>query len=51
MQRYEEKFNLPHLLCIFNLTLTQFVLRVLLVDDKQTTLATHDLAVGCTLFQ
>ena len=31
------------------LTLTHFELRVLLVDNEQTTLTTNDLAVGCTL--
>jgi len=30
------------------LTLTQLELRVLLVDNEQTTLTTNDLAVGCT---
>ena len=33
------------------LTLTHLVLRVLLVDNEQTTLATNNLAVGGTLLQ
>ena len=31
------------------LTLTQFILRVLLVNNEQTTFATNNLAVGCAL--
>ena len=34
----------------FFLALTHLVLGVLLIDHEQTTLATYDLAVGCTLF-
>ena len=37
-------------LCIFNtLALTHLILRVLLVDNEQTTFTTNDLAVGCAL--
>ena len=42
-------------LCLFNinqhLTLTHLVLRVLLVDDEQTTLTAYDFAVGGALLQ
>ena len=37
------------LFCFFNLTLTHFVLGVLLVDYEQTTLTTYDFAIGGTL--
>lgn len=33
----------------FNLALTHFELRVLLVDNEQTTFTTNNLAVCCTL--
>ena len=46
MQRYEEFFNSPPFYAYLTLTLTHFELRVLLVDNEQTALATHDLAVG-----
>ena len=36
-------------LCFFNSALTHFKLRVFLVDNEQATLATNNLAVGCTL--
>ena len=41
-------------MCLYaylTLTLTHLVLRVLLVDNEQTTLATYDLAVGGALLQ
>ena len=39
----------PTSLHFFNLTLTHFELRVLLVNNEQATLTTNDLAVSCTL--
>ena len=39
------------LFCFFNLTLTHFVLRVLLVDNEQAALTTYDFAVWGTLLQ
>ena len=47
MQRYEKKFKRPSIYAYLTLTLTHFKLRVLLVDNEQTTLPTDDLAVGC----
>ena len=42
---YEKTYSLR----FFNLTLTHFELRVLLVNNEQATLTTNDLAVSCTL--
>ena len=51
MQRYEEFFNSPPFYAYLTLTLTHFVLRVLLVDNEQAALTTNNLAVGGTLLQ
>ena len=39
-------YVIPYLLRFFNLTLSQFELRVLLVDNEETTLTTYDLAIS-----
>ena len=49
MQRYEEFFNSPPFYAFLTLTLTHFVLRVLLVDNEQAALTTYDFAVWGTL--
>ena len=52
MQSYEDYLKPPNNLRLFNiLTLTHLVLGVLLVDNEQATLATHDFAVRSTLLQ
>ena len=52
MQSYEDFLKPPNILRLINiLTLTHLVLRVLLVDNEQATLATHNLAVRSTLLQ
>ena len=51
MQRYKDFLKSPPFYAYLTLTLTHFVLRVLLVDNEQATLATHDLAVRSTLLQ
>ena len=42
-------YVVPYLLRFFNLTLSQFELRVFLVDNEKATLATYYLAIGCAL--
>ena len=51
MQRYEEFFNSPPFYAFLTLTLTHFILWVLLVDNEQASLATYDLAIGGALLQ
>ena len=50
MQRYEEIFDFFSFYAYLTLTLTQFELRVLLVDYKKTTFATNDLAIVIASF-
>ena len=50
MQRYEEIFNFSSFYAYLTLTLTQFELRVLLVDNEKTAFATDDLAIVITSF-
>ena len=49
MQRYKEIYSICINYTFLTLTLTKFELRVLLVDDEQTTFTTNDFAIGCTL--
>jgi len=51
MQSYEEFFNSPQFYAYLTLTLTHFVLRVLLVDNEQAALTTYNLTVWGTLLQ
>ena len=51
MQMYEEFFNPPPFYAFLTLTLTHFILWVLLVDNEQAALATYNLAVWGTLLQ
>ena len=51
MQRYEDFAKPPPFYAYLTLTLTHLVLRVLLVDNEQASLATYDLAIGGTLLQ
>ena len=51
MQRYEDFLKPPHIYAYLTLTLTHFILRVLLVDYEQAPLATYDLAIGGALLQ
>jgi hypothetical protein len=46
VQKYTKYLRQCTLYQSLTLTLTHFELRVLLVDNEQTALATHDLAVG-----
>jgi len=50
MQRYEEIFDFFSFYAYLTLTLTQFELRVLLVDYEKTTFATNDLAIVIASF-
>ena len=50
MQRYEEIFDFFSFYAYLTLTLTQFELRVLLLDYKKTTIATNDLAIVIASF-
>lgn len=47
--KVRKKYGIPYLLRFFNLTLSQFKLRVFLVDNEKATLATYYLAIGCAL--
>ena len=46
MQKYTEILRYQHNCIFLTLTLTHFKLRVLLVDNEQTTFTTHDLTVS-----
>jgi len=50
MQSYEEFLNSHPFYAYLTLTLTQFELRILLVDHKQTTFTTYDFAIFIASF-